>query len=218
MEQRGLGAVAVTSPTVGGYDPRQMFLDISQGARVSTRVYDDEIPSLRLLPSGRIAGWEAAVARADDAPGDVVPGLLGQAVQNAGGRTAYVGVEGLTHDEAVAAADRSGFVDTVDLGDARGFGSRLDAALAEHELVVTRLPAGSGLELLEQLGTDAFTIVVRAPVPGPLEQLPTAASARRWRADLAHDAPRRDGRGHRLRADDPRPARSRRSPATWTGT
>ena len=112
MEQRGLGAVAVTSPTVGGYDPRQMFLDISQGARVSTRVYDDEIPSLRLLPSGRIAGWDAAVARADDAPGDIVPGLLGQAVQNAGGRTAYVGVEGLTHDEAVAAADQSGFVDT----------------------------------------------------------------------------------------------------------
>ena len=64
----------------------------------------------------------------------------------------------------------------VDLGDARGFGSRLDAALAEHELVVARLPVGGGLELLEQLGTDAFTIVVRAPVPGPLEQLPTAAS------------------------------------------
>ena len=152
-----------------------MFLDISQGARVSTRVYDDEIPSLRLLPNGRIAGWEAAVARAEDAPGDIVPGLLGQAIQNAGGRTAYVGVEGLTHDEAVAAADQSGFVDTVDLGDARGFGSRLDAALAEHELVVTRLPVGGGLELLEQLGTDAFTIVVRAPVPGPLEQLPDRA-------------------------------------------
>ena len=73
-----LGAVGVTSPTVGGYDPRQMYLDIGQGARVSTRVYDDELPTLRLLPNGRIAGWEAAVRRADDAPGDVVPGLLGQ--------------------------------------------------------------------------------------------------------------------------------------------
>ena len=171
-----LGAVGVTSPTVGGYDPRQMFLDIGQGARVSTRVYDDELPNLRLLPSGRIAGWEAALRRAEDAPGEVVPGLLGQAVQNAGGRTAYVGVEDLTHDEAAAAADQSGFVDTVDLGDARGFGSRLDAALADHDLVVTRLPVGAGVELLERLDADAFTIVVRAPVPGPLEQLPTAAS------------------------------------------
>ena len=171
-----LGAVGVTNPTVGGYEPRQMFLDIGQGARVSTRVYDDELPTLRLLPNGRIAGWEAAVERAHDAPGDVVPGLLGQTVQNAGGRTAYVGIEGLTHDEAATAADESGFVDTVDLGDARGFGSRLDAALADHELVVTRLPVGAGIELLEQLGTGALTIVVRAPVPGPLEQLPTAAS------------------------------------------
>ncbi len=186
-----LGAVGVTSPTVGGYDPRQMYLDIGQGARVSTRVYEDEIPSLRLLPSGRIGGWRAAVARAEDAPGDVVPGLLGQAVQNAGGRTAYVGVEGLTHDEAATVADQAGFVDTVDLGEARGFGSRLDAALADHELVATRLPAGAGVELLEQLGADAFTIVVRAPVPGPLEQLPTAASL--GEGVLTSRTTRRDG-------------------------
>ena len=176
MERQGLGAVGVTSPTVGGYDPRQMLLDISQGARVSTRVYDDELPRLRLLPNGRIAGWEAAVERADDAPGDVVPGLLGQAVQNAGGRTAYVGVEGLTHDEAVTVADDSGFVDTVDLGEARGFEARLDTALRRHDLVAARLPAVGGLEVLQRLRTNAFTIVVQAPVPGPLVQLPTAAS------------------------------------------
>ena len=108
MEQQGIGAVGVTSPTVGGYDPRQMFLDIGQGARVSTRVYDDEIPSLRLLPNGRIAGWQDAVARAEDAPGDIVPGLLGETVRRAGGRTAYVGLEGLSHDEAASVADRSG--------------------------------------------------------------------------------------------------------------
>ena len=187
-----LGAVGVTSPTVGGYDPRQMFLDIGQGARVSTRVYDDELPRLRLLPNGRIAGWEAAARRAEDAPGDVVPGLLGQAVQNAGGRTAYVGIEGLTHDEAAAVADQSGFVDTVDLGDARGFGSRLDAALGRSP--ARRDEAArpeAGIELLEQLGTEAFTIVVRAPVPGPLVQLPTAASV--GEGVLTSRTTRRDG-------------------------
>jgi hypothetical protein len=176
MERQGLGAVGVTSPTVGGYDPRQMFLDIGQGARVSTRVYDDELPPLRLLPDGLIAGWRAAVERADDAPGDVVPGLLGEAVRRAGGRTAYVGIEGLSHDEAAAVADEAGRIDTVDLGGLRGFGSRLDAALGRHDLVAARLPASGGLGLLEQLGTDAFTIVVRAPVPGALVQLPTAAA------------------------------------------
>lgn len=176
LEVRGPGAVAVTSPTVGGYDPRQMFLDISQGARVSTRVYDEELPSFRLLPTGRIAGWRAALERAEDAPGDIVPGLLGETVRRAGGRTAYVGVTGLTHDEAVAAADRSGRIDTVDLGPARGFPQRLDSALSEHELVVTRLPAVGGLRVLEKLRSGALQIVVRAPVPGPLEQLPTAAT------------------------------------------
>ena len=191
MERQGIGAVGVTSPTVGGYDPRQMFLDISQGARVSTRVYDDEVPSLRLLPDGRIAGWKKAVARADDAPGDIVPGLLGQAVQDGGGRTAYVGVEGLSHDEAATVADRSGFVDTVDLGDARGFGTRLHRALAEHELVATRLPVTGGLDLLEQLGSDVFTIVVRAPAPGPLTLLPTAASL--GEGVLTSRTTRRDG-------------------------
>jgi hypothetical protein len=191
LDRMDVGAVGVTSPTVGGYDPRQMFLDIGQGARVSTRVYDEELPALRLLPNGRIAGWRAAVERAEDAPGDVVPGLLGQAVQNAGGRTAYVGVEGLTHDEAAAVADRSGFVDTVDLGDARGLGSRLDEALADHQLVAARLPVDGGIELLEQLSTQAFTIVVRAPVPGPLVQLPTAASL--GNGVLTSRTTRRDG-------------------------
>jgi hypothetical protein len=177
MERLGLGSVGVTSPTVGGYDPVQMYLDVGQGARVSTRVYDAEPPELRLLPGGRIAGWRAAVERAEDAPGDVVPGLLGEAVRRAGGRTAVVGLTGFTDAEAAAAADRSGRVDTVDLGDLRGFGSRLDRVLARHELVVARMPAGeSGLGLLQQLGTEALMIVVRAPSEGPLQQLPTAAS------------------------------------------
>lgn len=170
------GAVGVTSPTVGGYDPRQMFLDIGQGARVSTRVYDREVPGIRMLRSGRLAGWRAARERAEDAPGDIVPGLLGETVGRAGGRTAYVGIAGLANAEAAAAADRAGRIDTVDLGGLRGFGSRLDAALADHELVVTRLPAGAGLGLLEQLGTQRFQIVVRAPVGDELVQLPTAAS------------------------------------------
>jgi hypothetical protein len=172
-----LGAVAVTSPTVGGYDPTQMYLDVGQGARVSTRVYDSPPPELRLLPDGRLAGWAKAVSRAEDAPGEVVPGLLGEAVRRAGGRTAYVGIAGLGHDEAAAVADRSGHVDTVELTSRRGFGPRLDDVLGRHRLVATRLPVTGGLALLERLlRTDARVIVVRAPPPGPLVQLPTAAT------------------------------------------
>jgi hypothetical protein len=79
------------------------------------------------------------------------------------------------NEEAAAAADRSGRVDTVDLGGVRGFGSRVDRLLQDHDLVVARLPAQGGIALLEQLATDALVIAVRAPAPGPLIQLPTAA-------------------------------------------
>ena len=193
MEALGLGNVGVTSPTVGGYDPTQTYLDVSQGARVSTRLYDSKTPTLRLRADGRIAGWARAVQRAEDAPGDVVPGLLGDAVRRAGGRTAVVGLEGFANEEAAVAADRSGRVDTVDLGGVRGFGSRLDAALRRHELVVARMPAESGLDLLEQLGTDAQVIVARAPRPGPLVQLPTAATVGQTDGVLTSRTTRRAG-------------------------
>ena len=127
-------AVGVVSPTAGGTAATQTYLDMSQGTRVSSRVYEEELPSLRLRPDGRIEGWDAVVRRADDAPGDVIPGLLGENVP----RTAYVGVEGLSHDEAAVAADRSGRVDTVSLGPRGGFGARLAKAARSHDLVVSR--------------------------------------------------------------------------------
>ena len=164
--------VGVTSPTVGGFSPVQMYLDIGQGARVSTRTYDAPVPELRLREDGTIAGWREALARAEDAPGDVQPGLLGELA----GRVAYAGVEGLTHDEAAAAADRSGRVDTVALGPAEDLPTRVEQLLLEHDLVVTRLPAEDGLRALDRIGTDGLVIVVRAPVPGPLLQLPTGLS------------------------------------------
>lgn len=171
---QALGAVGATSPTVGGYSPEQMYLDISQGSRVSTRVYDGDLPDIRLLPGGRIGGWGSARDRAAGAPGDVLPGLLAETIQRAGGRVAYAGVSGLPHQAAAAAADRSGRVETVSLGPAVGMAQRLDRLLGDHELVVVRLPSLGGLRILARLRAEALVIVVRAPVPGPLLQLPTA--------------------------------------------
>src|SRR3954451_7961261 len=80
---RGM-AIGMTSPTVGGFKARQMGLDMSQGTRIPTRLYSGPIGSLR--PHVRhLEGWELAVKRANDAPGDLVPGLLGSAIQGAGG-------------------------------------------------------------------------------------------------------------------------------------
>ena len=82
--------VAVASPAVDADAAGQTYLDVSQGARVSTRVYDDDLPRLHLEPDGQIFQWDVITERADDAPADLVPGLLGQTVRS----TAYVGVRG----------------------------------------------------------------------------------------------------------------------------
>jgi hypothetical protein len=170
--------VGVTSPTAGGPQAAQMYLNIGQGTRVSARVYEEELPSLSLAADGRIRGWDAAVRRAEDAPGDVVPGLLGETIRRSGGRVAYAGVAGLTHDEAAAGADRSGRVDTVSLGPRAGFRQRLERLLRHHSLVVARLPAGSRPELVAGLEGDRgpLVIVVRAPGPGAQTLLPTGAT------------------------------------------
>jgi hypothetical protein len=116
------------------------------------------------------------VERADDAPGTLVPGLLGQTITSAGGRVAYAGVPGLTHDEAVVGADASGELATVALGPVAGFRTRLERLVRTHDLVVTRLPTGTGPGFLEPLGDDATVIVVRAPRADAVALLPAGVS------------------------------------------
>jgi hypothetical protein len=168
---------AVTSPAAGGPAAAQTYLDVSQGARVSARVYEDELPPLGLRPNGTIRGWPAAVERAGDAADDLVPGLLAETVRSAGGRVAYAGVAGLGHGEAAAAADRAGQVETVSLGPARGFERRLARLLRTHSLVVARLPARRGPAMLGRLAAaPALVIVVRAPSPAREALLATGAN------------------------------------------
>ena len=40
-------AIGFTSPTVGGFSPQQMALDMSQGTRIPTRLYRGSLPLLR---------------------------------------------------------------------------------------------------------------------------------------------------------------------------
>src|SRR4051812_20394522 len=125
--RRGM-AVGLMSPTLGGFAKRQMVLDVSSGSRVSTRVYPQKLKRIDLVEApnggGILAGWPAAVKRAKDAPGDVEPGLLAQKVEEAGGRTGYVGVVGFEQLEASAAADRAGRIDEVSLGTQGTVGAR----------------------------------------------------------------------------------------------
>src|SRR5829696_2000720 len=86
-------ALGMLSATQSGYSPEQALLDLTAGTRTSRGTYDpSEPPEMSLLPleeetrsrpptpTGLIVNWVAAVARAESAPADIVPGLLASTV------------------------------------------------------------------------------------------------------------------------------------------
>ena len=82
--RRGSTAFGFMSAIQGSYTPEQTFLDMSAGARTTTSLYDDEVPTdLRLGRNGRMSSWRAITDRAQTAPADVVPGSA--RVDRAGG-------------------------------------------------------------------------------------------------------------------------------------
>ena len=194
FERRGM-AVGLTSPTLGGYVPRQMMLDVSQGSRVSRRTYDGKLPQLSLEPrppgAARISGWDEAVRRARDAPGDLVPGLLAATVEREGGRVAYAGSFSALGSEAVVAADRAGEVEPARVVADSDVGAEALALWREADLLVVRAPADRpGLQVLDTLlgeRTPAdMVIAVRAPVRGDLPLLATGVAAERFDGGALH--------------------------------
>jgi hypothetical protein len=153
-------ALGMLSATQSGYSPQQALLDITAGTRTSRGTYNPKTPpDMSLLPippaapdgsaSGQIVNWLAAVARAETAPADIVPGLLASSVPGGGG---YAGIHGQTNLEAVVAARRAGVVDTVSLGPGDTVAARANALLARERLVVALLPPGyAGDRQLDEL-------------------------------------------------------------------
>jgi subtilisin family serine protease len=182
--------VALTNPTLGGYDPRQMMLDIGQGARVSGRGYDRKLKGLLFVREdgrARLGDWGRVLKRAREAPGDLLPGLLAREVEKAGGRVVYAGPEGPDQVEAIAAAGPDGRVDPALLGPA----SRVTDGWREATLLVAQLPPdAAGLRaldtLLEARRPDDLVVAVRAPREGRLPLLPTGILGPGFEGGLAY--------------------------------
>ncbi|MGN6189354.1 MAG: hypothetical protein ACTHOE_10670 [Conexibacter sp.] len=156
-------ALGLLSATQSGYSPQQALLDMTAGTRTSRGTYHPQNPpDMSLLevppphparrgavPSGLIVNWLAAVARAESAPADVVPGLLAGSIPGGG---AYAGIVGQTNQEALLAATRAGIVKRVSLGRGGDVAVRAQALLRRSRLVVALLPAGyEGDRQLDQL-------------------------------------------------------------------
>jgi hypothetical protein len=163
-------SVGIMSATQGAYVREQMLLDIGQGARVASPAYSpSRPPPLSLLTQGgaaRIAGWQAALRRADDAPQLLRPGLL---VSSLAGGAGYAGVAGAADVDAIAAADRRGRVASASLGSAATLLARIAALRAQRRLVVADLPGGAaGIADLRALAAgradgELLIAVQRAP-------------------------------------------------------
>lgn len=190
-------AIGLTSPTVGGFEPAQMAIDIGQGTRIPTRLYDDELPRLRVVRD-RVSAWERVKARADAAPGDLVPGLLAQTIERAGLRAGYVGTGGGTNLGAVAVADESGRLGLVTLGSAASVARRAVAAWNDAALLAVDLPPGpAGLRALDRLLAAReradVVYVVRAPAGKKLRLLAAGLAGPGGDGRLRSDTTRRDG-------------------------
>jgi hypothetical protein len=82
-------ALGLLGAGIGPVPASQTYLDASQGNRVNPSLYGTSLPPLRLRRAGRRLevprpAWARVRARADSAPADIVPGLLGSTLGRAG--------------------------------------------------------------------------------------------------------------------------------------
>jgi hypothetical protein len=110
-EPEDLGSVPGLSPGVlsaglSKVTEAQTFLDISQGNRVFTSLYDRQLPIFTAF-GDRVPPpeWAQVLARADSAPAEIFPGLLGSTLREAG---IPVSADRLLVNPALAAVDREG--------------------------------------------------------------------------------------------------------------
>ena len=87
---RALGSVAGISPGamsagLGTAPLAQTYLDVSQGTRLFSSLYDRPLPAL-VIVDGEVPPplWRIVTERAGDAPADLEPGLLATTIQDRG--------------------------------------------------------------------------------------------------------------------------------------
>ena len=89
-------STGIMSAAQGTYTTAQLMLDITQGSRVSTSAYNPQRPPALSLADHATRGavveeWQAALARAHNAPQVLEPGLLASRIPGGAG---YAGISG----------------------------------------------------------------------------------------------------------------------------
>jgi hypothetical protein len=168
----------VVSAGIGSVPSEQTFLDVSQGNRIDDALYDRDLPGL--WPFAReVPEWREVRARADDAPADLVPGLLAQRLED-GGIPAYA-QQPMTAP-ALIAANEQGVVSPLRPG-----------GCPDSCLVVVRASFAGLTSLSRGLRGDDLLIAMAPPPPESDRALPVAIAGRGFDGDLTSDSTRTSG-------------------------
>ncbi len=159
----------------------QTYLDISQGNRVFTSLYDQELPLVTTY-GPQIPDWGRIVARAESAPADILPGLLGSSLKH---DAVPVAADSLLSTPALVAVDRRGFVART-----RPF-ECLDRRCPGFSVVPAtpdQLPA-----LIRRLRDDDLLIAMERPPPPEHDTLAIGVAGEGFAGNLTSDTTRTDG-------------------------
>ncbi len=175
-------APGVMSAGLSDVAAAQTYLDISAGNRVFTSLYDEGLPVF--LPFGRrVPDWGVIVERAEDAPAEIVPGLLASTLRDEGG--VPMRADSLLTTPALMAADRAGRV-----GRAKPFAclDRRCAGVAVVPSTLGELPALVG----RLRGDDMLIAFERAPA-AEREVLAIGVAGEGFDGNLTSDTTRTSG-------------------------
>ncbi len=117
----------IVSAGIGAVPVAQTFLDVSQGNRLNRSLYDGDLPRL-YVRDGQVPErlWDRTLERADDAPANIVPGLLASTLADSGVPVVAEADSGLA---TLIGVDRDGVVRIVDPRACRnGCGTRPERA------------------------------------------------------------------------------------------
>jgi hypothetical protein len=165
----GMG-IGLMSAGIGSVPPEQTYLDISQGTRIAQSLYPNPLPP---LPAGQ---WDRVVDRADGAPANITPGLLGQSLRD----------DGITAS-ADLAAGRARLL-------AVGEDGRVAGPPAGAEgVIVTRMALPRLEDATGALQEDDLLIAIEQPPPDEDHELTLGIAGRGFGGTLTSDSTRRPG-------------------------
>ena len=172
----------IMSAGIGDAPPAQSFLDIGQGNRINERLYDSDLPPV-YAQEGRLQPevWDRIRERAEDAPAEIVPGLLASTLKDAGLAASSEPVDGVA---PVIATDRDGQIELT---------PACEPADCPPGMTVVRPEFDELGELVAGLGPDDLLIAFAAGSRSEQPLWPIGIAGPGFDGNLTSDSTRTDG-------------------------